>query len=247
MRALLVDSGNSSVKFALSTDGSFDEVFKSDYDSALQCLEQKLAGIHVDKVVVCSVCRDSDHIASLLRHLHSISSDVTVMDSNTEIPLRNRYLTPETLGMDRLAAALGAYSVFRNQNCLIFDFGTAITIDVLASSGEYLGGNISPGLSTRLKALNAFTGKLPMLSCSDLECFSGTGKTTVDAIASGVVLGIIFEVEGYIAKYPEYKVIFTGGDAFYFASKMKKTIFADCNLVLFGLSYIAFDAKCIEL
>lgn len=164
---------------------------------------------------------------------------------NSETPTRviNLYKTPLTLGADRLAAAEGALELFgSNVVIMVVDLGSAITID-LVEYGKYLGGNISPGAVLRFKALNNFTARLPL--CELTEDISLFGGTTNEAIVNGVTNSILFEIERYIAilndKYGDVKIIFTGGDANYFANKLKNTIFAYSELVLFGLNKVLTD------
>ena len=144
---------------------------------------------------------------------------------------------PVGLGADRLAGALAVSMMFPDDNCIKFDFGTALTIDFIDRGAYYAGGNISLGFKTRLKALNHFTKRLPLIE-PDVEC-PQIGITTNGAITAGVELGLIFEVGGYIDKYPDRKIIFTGGDSLYFAGRLKKKIFVIKNLVLLGLGQIA--------
>ena len=162
------------------------------------------------------------------------------LDGNTPTPLKNRYATPSTLGPDRLAAAVGAATIAPGEDLLVVDFGSAITIDSVSAAGEYLGGNISPGMAMRYKALHELTDKLPL--CPEPYTPSETSDNTLSAISNGVAMGIVFEIEGYLARYVQAgknpKVFFTGRDAFYFADKLKNTIFADCDLVLKGLNRI---------
>ena len=105
---------------------------------------------------------------------------------------------------------------------------------------NYRGGNISPGMTTRFKALNHFTRKLPLLS--EPEEVPQLGDDTQSAIQAGVVNGIIYEMDGYISelrqKYPDLLVFLTGGHSFYFERRLKNSIFADINLVLTGLNRI---------
>lgn len=89
----------------------------------------------------------------------------------------------------------------------------------------------------RLSALHHYTGKLPLVSPFFPE--RKAGRNTVEAISNGVVLGIMFEVEKYIADSPGARVIFTGGDSLFFAKRLKSPIFVVCNLVLEGLFIIA--------
>lgn len=155
----------------------------------------------------------------------------------TPIPLKNLYRTPETLGADRLAAAVEAHARYPEDDILIADFGTALTIDLVTRAGEFAGGNISPGLRMRLKALHEFTASLPLVEppAGDIQQI---GTTTKEAIAAGAVNGILHEVEGYARLYPQAKIIFTGGDAKYFAKRTKSTTFVHDELVLCGLNRI---------
>jgi type III pantothenate kinase len=157
-------------------------------------------------------------------------------NSKTPVPVNNLYKSPETLGSDRLAAAIGVNYFFPNTNVMIFDFGTAITIDFMDNENNYLGGNISPGLSVRFKSLNFFTNKLPLVKISGK--IEEIGTTTMEAIEFGVVHGIIGETMNYINKYSGHKIIFTGGDSFYFAEKIKIPIFVFQNPIIFGLNRV---------
>lgn len=162
------------------------------------------------------------------------------MDASTLIPIRNGYQTPETLGKDRLAAAVGANYLFPGKNVLIIDAGTALTFDFVTGDGEFRGGNISPGLDMRFRALHHFTGKLPMIHSGDCENF--WGDTTKNAIRAGVQNGIIFEIQAYIEyfkkNYQKIEVIFTGGDTNFFESNLKNSFFVHSNLVATGLNRI---------
>ena len=163
-----------------------------------------------------------------------------LLDHQTPLPIRNRYLTKETLGYDRIAAAVEASARFPGQDILIIDAGTAITIDFVNSENEFLGGNISPGLLMRYRALHEFTGKLPLVEPADQDAL--LGDDTEGAIRAGVQNGIIFELDGYIneqkKRYPRLQILMTGGDAVFFDKNLKNYIFVDLNLNLFGLHRI---------
>ncbi len=176
----------------------------------------------------------------------------------TPVPLKNLYGTPATLGLDRLAGAVGAHVLYPGRTMLVVDFGTAITYDIVTAEGEFLGGDISPGAGSRFRALHEFTEALPLCSLPprqaspDTPPFQGgellrgmnnfPARDTRTAIENGVVMGIVAEVERYIAvageKFPGAGVIFTGGDADYFAGRVKFPIFAVSDLVLRGLNAI---------
>jgi type III pantothenate kinase len=161
-------------------------------------------------------------------------------DDFVKLPLKISYRTPETLGKDRIAAVAGAHYLHPDKDVLVIDAGTAITYEIVEASGLYVGGNISPGLSTRFKALHQFTEKLPLVEETVQVPLIGT--STESAIIAGVVNGIIYEMDGYINAvrevYPGIFVFLTGGYSFYFEKRLKNAIFAAINLVLTGLNRI---------
>ncbi|HQT59513.1 type III pantothenate kinase, partial [Daejeonella sp.] len=157
----------------------------------------------------------------------------------------NKYKSPETLGLDRFAAVIGAKSLFPDTNCLVIDAGTCITYDAVDNAGVYEGGSISPGLKMRLKAMHKFTGRLPNVELSDYEDWRG--YDTPSAMLSGVLNGCTEEVRGmieiYRSRYPGLLVILCGGDAIFFDTRLKNSIFAhtlktEPDLVLFGLNEV---------
>jgi type III pantothenate kinase len=168
------------------------------------------------------------------------------LDENVPTPVKIEYETKDTLGKDRIAAVIGATFLKPGQNALVIDAGTAITYEIVEASGVYVGGNISPGLTTRFRALNRFTERLPLVTERNDVPLIGT--STESAILAGVVNGIIFEMDGYIdmlkKKYGDIFVFLTGGHSFYFERRLKSHIFADANLVLIGLNRILeYNAK----
>ena len=162
------------------------------------------------------------------------------LDHQTALPIENLYETPETLGKDRLAAAVGANELFRDQNLLVIDAGTAITYDLVSEKNQYFGGNISPGLEMRFKALNQFTGRLPLVDYSD--DYQKFGRNTIEAIRAGVQNGLIYEIEQTIdffnRNYQNLQIIMTGGDSNFFDKKLNYSIFVHFNLTLIGLNRI---------
>ncbi len=162
------------------------------------------------------------------------------LDHKTPIPIQNLYKTPQTLGKDRLAAVIGANSLFPKENVLVIDAGTCIKYDFISERKEYLGGAISPGVNMRFKSLNDHTEKLPLLKPKLISSLIGT--TTEESILSGVINGIATEIDGIINQYKEryhtLKIILSGGDTIYFDKKLKNSIFAVSNIVLLGLNEI---------
>ena len=188
--------------------------------------------------IISSVVNYSREIIDYLSNLYSTCIE---LDHATPIPLKNLYRTPDTLGYDRIAAAVGAYTNYPDKNVLVIDAGTAITYDIVTSKGEFLGGNISPGLEIRFKALNKHTSRLPQLERPDVKP-PLVGSSTREAIQSGIVNGLLFEIDGFIGaisqNYPKLQVVLTGGDAKYFDKMNELNIFVLPNLVLEGLNAI---------
>ena len=237
MVKLIIDEGNSCIKF-----GVFDKCNIICSDCALFDDKDKIINIvkkyNVNSAIISSVVKDGDTDLKLL--LRPFIEKVTILNHSLKLPFKNYYETPETLGKDRIAAVAGAQMLFPGESLLVIDAGTAITYDFLHEGKNYLGGNIAPGLGMRLKSLNTFTNKLPLVEINPEAEFPA--KNTFDAIAAGAFSGMIFEIEGYMEfcrqKWGGFKTIITGGDSFYFVEKLKKTIFVNQNLVLLGLNRI---------
>ncbi|MCX7767921.1 MAG: type III pantothenate kinase [Flavobacteriales bacterium] len=165
------------------------------------------------------------------------------LDSKTPIPIGNKYKSPETLGSDRIAVSVGGNAEFRNVDLLIVDCGTCLKLNFVNRLNEFVGGSISPGLKMRFKALNQYTDKLPLVSVRpDQRDFMLIGDNTENSIISGVVHGMVAEIDGIINRYkeihPHVKVILTGGDAEFLAPRIKNPVFLKKNLVITGLAEI---------
>lgn len=241
---IAIDIGNSLTKVALFDGGQIVETVRIE-SLSVEFLEELFlrAGIKPAKAVLASVADVPEGIESFLEANTEQYLRVTY---RTKIPIKNLYATPKTLGIDRLAAAVAASTIYPGSNILVVDLGTAITIDIVNAAGEFLGGNITLGASGRFRALHEYTAKLPLLEKPDEVASFGNDTTT--AIQSGVVTGIVYELESYIAnaqaRYDDLKIIFTGGDANYFAKRLKNAIFATGDLVVFGLNTILeYNAK----
>lgn len=238
MMKLAIDIGNSNIKLTffknrvIQDSFLFDDLRKLNKSWIKQHVQNRISSI-----IVCCVRKTiPEKILSLQKNV----SRFIIFSSSTNIPIINKYASPKTLGLDRLAAAIGAYDLHPNKNCLIIDAGTAITFDILNKKGEYLGGAISPGLITRYKALSYYTQKLPLLEFSKIKKYPGT--TTEESIHLGVQLGILHEVTGYITElekyYPDLSVLITGGDSDFFVKNIKKPIFVESKLIAKGLHRI---------
>ena len=186
--------------------------------------------------------------AAVVNTLHRRSQHFVLFDHNTPVPIINKYDTPQTLGQDRLAAAVGAKSLCPDENLLIIDAGSAITYDFVTDKGEYIGGNIAPGLKMRFTMLQRMTKKLPLVDAEENELIPLFGTNTRDAIVAGVVRGVAYEVKGYMRTLKEkvvhYQTFVTGGHAAYILNNVrnsrneKREIQFEKNLVLIGLNEI---------
>jgi len=166
-------------------------------------------------------------------------AEIRFISHSDKFPFTNTYETPLTLGIDRMVLASGAVLAFPKQNRLVIDAGTCITYDFIDENDNYLGGAISPGFRLRYESLHNYTAKLPLLSLENPESY--IGKSTNKAIHSGVVNGILNEIDGFIdrysADYSKFTIILTGGDAEFLAKRLKNTIFANSNFLLESLNH----------
>ena len=235
MANLLIDIGNSNCKVAFGNGGETGEIVRSSQKDTIAFLQEFIGERHFDVTVLSTVREDNPVMEEMLRQK---CNRLVVVKSGMELPVDLQFGFPaKGLGADRLAAALAVTMLFPGKDCIKFDFGTALTVDFISKERIFEGGNISLGMQSRFRALNTFTKRLPLIK-PEGEVLD-FGKDTVAAMTSGVVLGMIFEVEGYLKKYPDHTVVFTGGDSFYFAEKIKNSIFVVPNLVLVGLALIA--------
>lgn len=232
---LVIDIGNSFMKVAVVDGNDIVTSQRVAVDSKIDVAGLKATYPALQRAIVASSGVPTSEVASALR---GEGLWVLEMNSLTPVPIGNDYLTPATLGVDRLAAAVGAVEMGYD-NCLIVDFGTAITID-LVENGVFRGGNISPGVRTRFRALHDYTQRLP--ECNPTEEVLPLGRTTAQAIEQGVMQGIVNEIEGYISafskKNAKITLIFTGGDAKFFVKRIKNAIFAKWDPVVCGLNRI---------
>lgn len=196
--------------------------------------------IRDNKISNCILSTVTENDPDLEQQIVDACENFILLSASTPLPFKNLYETPESLGKDRLSAAAGAISSFPGKNVLVIDAGTCIKYDLVTSRREFLGGAISPGIDMRYKALNTFTGKLPLIPMQELE--SRIGKTTRESIVIGVQRAALLEAEGFInlysSEFPEIQIILTGGDGPFFEKGLKNSIFADPFLVLKGLNFI---------
>lgn len=234
---LAIDVGNTRIKAAVFEKHTilFQEVFlKETAEKKIKNIFENFSGIQ--KTVFSSVGKLDETVVNLLQKL----SELHIISSETPFPFINKYSTPKTLGVDRMVLASGATLLYPKQNRLVIDAGTCITYDFITDNNEYLGGAISPGFRLRYEALHNYTAKLPLLTLTTPEGY--IGNSTATSIHSGVVNGILQEIDGFINRYREdyqhLTVILTGGDADFLAENIKNTIFANSNFLLESLNHL---------
>jgi type III pantothenate kinase len=234
---LIIDIGNTRTKFFVFNQG--EEMISVPVDELSPALIDLLHNEYpqIDKVILSAV---KDYPPELRKQLQDHFPVFIELDESTPLPIDNLYHTKETLGKDRLAGVVGACHLYPENDILVIDAGTAITYDLITKDRQYLGGNISPGIEMRYKALHQFTGRLPLVTRKE---FNGLyGQTTEEALRAGVQHGIVFEADNAINAFKEfYKnlyVIITGGDANFFDKKLKNSFFVHFNLIAIGLNCI---------
>lgn len=230
---LVIDYGNTAAKVGIFEDEKLVDKHVFPTPEGLQTFLEKITA---ENAIVSSVTADAKTVSSWIIH----SKRKFILHHTLPLPINNTYSTPETLGVDRLAGVCGAHHLFPHENCLVIDTGTCITFDFIDVEGNYLGGGISPGLTMRFQAVNTFTVKLPLVHPVDRPEL--IGDSTETCIQSGIINGILQEMEGIIHQYKKkfmpLQVILCGGDTVFFENNLKASIFASPELVLSGLNSI---------
>ncbi len=234
---LVVDIGNSRIKYAV-----FDrKKLLVDQQSRQEQFTTVIKGLFevypkINNAIIASVKNLPEQTFKVL----SLFCKVHVLSHTSKIPYKNSYASPQTLGIDRIALATAAFYTYPATNVLVIDMGTCITYDMVNDYGEYLGGAISPGVDMRYKAMHNQTDGLPQLKLAPI--LDTIGNTTESCMHSGVINGISLELEGAIAQYQQrfkhLTVILTGGNAQFFAKRLKNSIFANSKFLLEGLNYL---------
>lgn len=231
---LVIDIGNTRVKAAVFINNGIHKVFN--VEEADDTLLNLIKPFKITSVIISSV----REMTLAIEDRWATVAPLLVLDHKTPLPIVNAYQTPETLGKDRIAAVIGGRFLFPEGPVLCIDAGTCITYDVISQDDTYLGGNISPGIHLRYRAMDEFTSALPLVS--KLEVSDLYGQSTEESMSTGVITGMSAEIDGMITRYesafPGLQTVICGGDARYFVNNVKKEIFANQNLVLLGLHKI---------
>jgi len=232
---LAVDVGNTRIKAAVFEGSTLLESFvfdKTALEKSIQNILKKYK--NTAHLVIASVSDVEKQVFNSFKD----SINIHFVSHEDAFPFVNCYETPQTLGVDRMVLASGATLQFPQQNRLVIDAGTCVTYDFIDENNNYLGGAISPGLRLRYEALHNYTAKLPLLTLENPKQF--TAKSTSESIHSGVVNGLVYEIDGFINQYKEqysnFIIILTGGDTDFLAKRLKNTIFANSNFLLESLN-----------
>ncbi len=232
---LILDIGNTNTKVAVFEKNVMLKKITTSSDLITKSILKLQKKYLLKNCIVSSVTKIDSSVIKKIEFFDKIIE----LNQKTNVPFQNHYKTPTTLGVDRIALASAAVSQHPNQNTLVIDAGTCITYDFINTSYEYLGGAISPGISIRYKALHQFTSNLPLLEPDNYKLI---GKDTQSSIHSGILNGIIHEINGIIGqykrKYSNLTIVLTGGDTNFLAKKLKSSIFANPNFLLEGLNSI---------
>ena len=245
---LCIDQGNSRTKLAIFSDeGKMVNNFIYKRFDASE-IDKIFSLYPIDNSIISSVVNIEPAVVNALSRQ---SRQFVLFDHNTPVPLENRYDTPQTLGQDRLAAAVGANGLSPNTNLLIIDAGSAITYDFVNADNQYLGGNIAPGIKMRFTALKNQTKKLPLVEMDEKQLVPLFGANTHDAILSGVVRGVRYEIEGYIRtlqkRVKHFETYMTGGGSAYLQTVIRQNTILEKHLVLIGLNRILlYNLKPVE-
>ena len=236
MNTLCFDFGNTRMKVALFIKKNLTEVIIMENDG-LTSIESLLQKFNPEKTILSSVINHNPEIEKLLAErtrFHKLSH-------LSKLPFTTPVGKPETIGADRLALAAAVVYFYPNQHNLVIGMGSCVTYNFINKQHEFLGGGISPGMEMRMKSLNQFTAKLPVVKPDGNVPL--VGYDTATNILSGVVLGMANEIDGFIdaykQRYGNFNVHLTGGDIVYLAPHLKNQIFADPELIFKGLYAIS--------
>lgn len=237
---LIVDIGNTRTKIAFFENNELVEKAILE-NGTLGELSAATAGLSIDGAILSATGLDTEGVENFLNQQYPFVR----FDHTTPIPIKNKYKTPETLGKDRLAAVIAAKMMFPKDNCLVIDAGTCLTYNFVTANNMFIGGNITPGLTMRLKAMHHFTARLPEIErhTEGVEFMDILGTTTETAVRIGAQVGVLAEVEGFVARFirnfGKIKVVLTGGDGeFLMKHVVLSERYFERHLVLEGLNQI---------
>lgn len=237
MGFLVIDIGNSAIKAAffeeLEALVPSSEVVSVPSLEPTEAVQDLLIKFQPEKTILSSV----KEIDAKLKHLLE-QNGVFLLNYQTATGFDSLYASPETLGMDRLAAAAGAIALSSGRPAMVIDAGTCITYEYINNRQQYAGGAISPGLQMRLQAMHQFTARLPLLSAIEVMP-EELGTDTKSCMLAGAQRGFIAEIDVFVDafknKYPDSIILVCGGDAPFIQKNSKHKLHLEKHLVLLGL------------
>jgi type III pantothenate kinase len=238
---LCFDFGNTRLKAAVFVGEELEEeIFLQ--DDNVETIEQLLTKIQPQKIILSSVINHNEAIEPLFAAKSTYHKISHLTNINFTTPVGK----PESIGADRLALMSAAVHFYPGKNNLVIGLGSCITYNFINQYHQFLGGGITPGMDMRFKAMHEHTAKLPLVT-ADWN-FPLIGYDTKTNLQSGVIVGIINEIEGFIEKYGDkygnFNVVLTGGNSPYFASQLKYKIFADQHFLFKGLYALSEINNC---
>ena len=233
MPNLVIDIGNTALKAAWTDGITLGKTFRYQGERISEFISG-LTEKESPDIMVISTSRELP--GKYIDVFHKRCRRLILMDRVHTEEAISRGILPY-ISPDRVASIIAARYLFKGKGCTLFDFGTIMSVDFMEADGRYSGGNVSPGCRTRFRAVNRYSKSLPMFDTP--ESFPEFGTSLQTSVESGIITGLLFEIQGYIDRFKENIIVFTGGDAIYFAKRMKNSIFVVCNLVLMGLALIA--------
>ena len=230
------DFGNTLKKAAVFNDSEIVKTLVLE-DDATATIQSLIDTYKPNKTILSSVIHHNPEMEDILKK----NSRFHLLNHNSKLPITTPVGKPETIGADRLAIAAGGVHFYPHKNLLLIGLGTCVTMNFINKYKELIGGSISPGLEMRLKSLQYYTAKLPFVKPEpDVSLIAYDTETN---ILTGVILGMAYELDGFIAEYKakfdNFNVVLTGGDLQHLASHMKSRIFADPELIFKGLYAIS--------
>jgi type III pantothenate kinase len=238
---LVIDVGNTRVKAAIFNSNHLEELVYIDRDDFITQIGEVAGRYPVNKAIISSVGRLSEK----QRRSVQLRFPTVLLSHTTKVPFKNLYKTPETLGVDRISLMAAFAKAYPKISGLVIDAGSCITYDYIDENGHYKGGAIAPGIRLRYEAMHNYTANLPLLARIDEHDL--IGNSTSSAMHSGVINGVVAEVDGIINRYKEdfnvQTVVITGGDGEFLSKRLKNSIFALSNFLLEGLNYILINSN----
>ncbi len=248
---LTADIGNTSITLGLFDGEALVEDFRlaSDKDLSLEEYEVLLKTLckpyKIDGCIIGSVVDElNKKFKTAVDNTFKIKSFMLDYKSNTGIKLA--LTNNKEVGADRIANVCAAHLQYKKA-CIIIDFGTATSFDIINSKGEFLGGVIAPGLNLQLKVLNKFTSKLPRIDVAKSD--RAIGHNTVEAILSGVIRGCACMIDGLVEQCEQELgekavLIATGGYSNLISDYLKRKFdYINPTLTLDGLRILYYLNK----